>query len=357
MRGALSTEGLTRVYPGGGGIKDVDALFYAEDLTCVIGPSGSGKSTLLRLLAGLETPDRGHIHWNGAEANEDAPKRSMVFQQPKLLPHLSVAANIALPLTIQDRDRFGLFLGRVPTKRMETVRELARLLRIETLIDRDIRTLSGGEAQRVALARALAADAQVYLLDEPLAAVDERQRAEFSALLREVIRKARERASLILYVTHDLEEAFSLADRVAVVIDGRLEQFGTSEQVFRKPANVDVASFICKGALWQWRGMVENTPNDAMILRRVDGRIQLHNIGGLETCRRNQEITVAVRGLRIGSERSNSIGRVVSVEGFAPYQRVHADIMGERVTLPLVYRALGESSSIYVESEDILLFD
>jgi ABC-type sugar transport system ATPase subunit len=198
----------------------------------VLGASGSGKSTLLRAIAGLEPLDGGRVVIDGADMAGVEPARrgvAMVFQSFALFPHLSVERNIA----------FGLRARGEPW--VERVRETAVALRLDGLLERRPGELSGGERQRVALARALAARPRVLLLDEPLSNLDAQLRVSTRAEIRRV---QEETGVTTLHVTHDQGEALALGHRVAVLRDGRLEQVGTPDEVWERPASVWVARFV-----------------------------------------------------------------------------------------------------------------
>jgi ABC-type sugar transport system ATPase subunit len=201
----------------------------------VLGASGAGKSTLLRAIAGLEPADAGRVLIDGVDQANVAPARrgvAMVFQSFALFPHLSVERNIA----------FGLRARGEPAAEVaERVQSTAAALRLDRLLDRRPGELSGGERQRVALARALAARPRLLLLDEPLSNLD----AQLRTSMRAEIRRLQERTGVTtLYVTHDQSEALALGRRVAVLRDGRVEQIGTPDEVWERPATTWVARFL-----------------------------------------------------------------------------------------------------------------
>jgi ABC-type sugar transport system ATPase subunit len=211
----------------------VDLAVEPGELVAVLGASGSGKSTLLRAIAGLEPADAGRVLIDGRDqADVPPPERgvAMVFQSFALFPHLSVERNIG----------FGLRARREPDA-AERVRAAARIVRLDGLLDRRPAELSGGERQRVALARALAARPRVLLLDEPLSNLD----AQLRASTRTEIRRLQEQTGVTtLHVTHDQDEALALGHRVAVLRDGRVEQVGTPDEVWERPASTWVAQFV-----------------------------------------------------------------------------------------------------------------
>ncbi|HLI43589.1 MAG TPA: ABC transporter ATP-binding protein [Acidimicrobiales bacterium] len=207
----------------------------AGELLVLLGPSGCGKSTALRIVAGLERPTSGTVRIGERIVNDVEPKDrdvAMVFQSYALYPHLTVRKNMEFPL----RSR------RVPAaERERRVREAARALHLEDLLDRRPAQLSGGQRQRVALARAIVRDPAVYLMDEPLSNLDARLRVEMRAELIELHRRS---GTTIVYVTHDQVEAMTMGDRVAILREGVLQQVGTPAEVHDRPANSFVASFI-----------------------------------------------------------------------------------------------------------------
>ena len=207
----------------------------AGSVTVVVGPSGSGKTTLLQVIAGLAEPERGDVRFDGVSVlGLPSEKRDLgvVFQSYALFPHLTVEDNVAFGLLVRG-------LPRQPARRR--VAEVLERLEISALSRRLPTQLSGGERQRVALARALAFGPRALLLDEPLAALDARLRL---ALRDDVAERLRQAGLSALYVTHDQEEAMAVGDRVAVVRDGRVEQVGTPEDLYRRPATTFVARFF-----------------------------------------------------------------------------------------------------------------
>lgn len=205
------------------------------DLLALLGPSGSGKTTLLRIIAGLEQPDEGLVRYEGEDVTRKAPKDrevGFVFQHYALFRHMSVFENIA----------FGLRIRKTPKSEVhDRVHELLRLIRLEGLESRYPAQLSGGQRQRVALARALAVRPRMLLLDEPFGALDAKVRQELRQWLRQL---HDEMHVTTVFVTHDQEEAFEVADHVVVMRAGRIEQSGSPQDVFDRPANPFVMDFL-----------------------------------------------------------------------------------------------------------------
>jgi len=210
------------------------------ELVCLLGPSGSGKSTMLRIIAGLEEPASGRIFWDRQDITAlPAHQRGfgLMFQDYALFPNKTVKENVA----------FGLRMAQRPKEEIDQiVRQSLGSIRMLSFADRPVTELSGGEQQRVALARALAPDPRLLMLDEPLGALDHNLRTELLNDLRQSLRASQKP---VIYVTHDQEEAFALADRLLLLHEGRLIQEGSPEEVFRQPANAWVASFLGLGNL------------------------------------------------------------------------------------------------------------
>ena len=216
-------------------VDDVSLTAQEGSLLVLLGPSGCGKSTTLRLIAGLEQPDGGLIRIGGTDVTHLTPaqrKISMVFQSYALFPHLSVAENIV----------FGLRVRRVPrAERDARLKRVADIVGLDKLLERKPSQLSGGQRQRVALGRAIIAEARVCLMDEPLSNLDAKLRHE----MRTEIRALQQRLGMtMVYVTHDQTEAMTMADRVVLMRDGRVEQNGTPEELYNRPATPFTARVI-----------------------------------------------------------------------------------------------------------------
>jgi thiamine transport system ATP-binding protein len=231
----LAVSNLTVRYGTFTAVSGVDVEIDDGEVLALLGPSGCGKSTLLRSVAGLEPPAEGEISWDGTDlAGVPVHRRGfgLVFQDGQLFPHRDVAGNVA----------FGLRMRRVPVNdRRRRVTELLELVGLAGYERRRVTELSGGEQQRVALARALAPRPRLLLLDEPLSALDRALREQLAMDLAGVLRVA---GATALVVTHDHDEAFTLADRVAVMRAGRITQTGPPDEVWRRPADEDTARFL-----------------------------------------------------------------------------------------------------------------
>ena len=236
---SIAVEHVSKHWTGAGAtVRAVDDISFAFDdgtLNVLLGPSGCGKSTTLRLIAGLEAADGGRIVIGGRDVTQLPPAQrslSMVFQSYALFPHLSVAENIV----------FGLKVRQVPAiERATRLNRTADLLGLNALLERKPSQLSGGQQQRVALGRAVIAEAPVCLMDEPLSNLDAQLRAE---MRQEIRRLQKELGITMVYVTHDQVEAMSMADRVILLNQGRIEQNGAPSELYETPANTFVARFI-----------------------------------------------------------------------------------------------------------------
>src|SRR5258707_1470354 len=232
----------TRIYPGtdGAAVNALDLNIADGEFAGLVGPSGSGKTTALRMLAGLEEVDGGTIRIGERDVTDDPPKQrdiAMVFQNYALYPYLTVAANIAFPLKI----------ARVrKAERDRRVHEVAEMLGLTPYLERKPGQLSGGQRQRVAMGRAIVREASVFLMDEPLSNLDAKLRVQ----MRADIAALQSRLGVTtVYVTHDQAEAMTLGHRVAVLRDGRLQQFDAPRVLYDRPANTFVAGFIGSRAM------------------------------------------------------------------------------------------------------------
>ncbi|MEU5992666.1 ATP-binding cassette domain-containing protein [Spirillospora sp. NPDC047418] len=229
-------DGVDKVYPGGFvAVRKVRLRINDGELFVLLGPSGCGKSTILRMIAGLEEITSGDLWLNGSVANDLPPRDrnvAMVFQEGALYPHRTVKGNMMFPLEVSGDDR---------AEAGAKVVELARALGLNTMIDRLPRTLSGGQRQRAAIGRALIREPSLFLMDEPLSSLDAGLRTELRVEIAALVRST---GTTTVYVTHDQVEAMTMADRMAVLRDGVLEDVGTPEQIYEDPATVFVAAFL-----------------------------------------------------------------------------------------------------------------
>lgn len=233
--GELQIEKVSVVFDGAPALDAVDLIVPTGRTLAVLGPSGCGKSTLLRVVAGLQRPDRGRVGFDGDDVTDTPTHRrgfALMFQDGQLFAHLDVAANVG----------YALARARLPKQQIRArVAELLELVGLPGIQDRRPGSLSGGQQQRVALARALAAEPRLLLLDEPLSALDTALREQLAAQLREVLHVT---GTTAVMVTHDQEEAFAVADDIALLRGGKLVQHGAALEVWRNPADAAAASFL-----------------------------------------------------------------------------------------------------------------
>ena len=280
---SVTITGISKSYQAGVPVlKPIDLTIQAGELFFLLGPSGCGKSTLLRILAGLVEPDGGSIRFNGREITRlPAEKRraAMVFQNYALWPHLTVFENVAFGLRAEGADN---------AKIRKEVADALELVQLADCVERKIPSLSGGQQQRVALARALAMRPDLLLLDEPLSNLDARLR---DTMRREIRRIAKERELTAIYVTHDRQEALSMADRLAVMHQGILQQVGAPEEVYNLPVNRFVAGFLGDA------NFIDGTVTENGLFRSHFGEFQLAPTAFRPEAGR--KITAAIRPERI----------------------------------------------------------
>lgn len=235
LMSGLSFSGVEKSFGNIVAVRDINLQFPSGKFVCLLGPSGCGKTTLLRLIAGLETPNAGQIVLQGKDiTNLPAHKRNigMVFQSHALFPHLTVAENIAYGMRIRKVDK---------AKSRDKVAKLLDLVRLPGVEDRHTSQLSGGQRQRVAMARALALEPQLFLLDEPLSALDANLREQMQVELRQIQQRL---GITTILVTHDQREAMTMSDIVVVMDHGKVQQIGAPLDIYRQPANTFVATFM-----------------------------------------------------------------------------------------------------------------
>jgi multiple sugar transport system ATP-binding protein len=355
---AVVLQHLSRRYRETTAVDSLDLEIADKEFVVLLGPSGCGKTTTLNMIAGTDAPTSGHILFDGRSVEHLPPEQrnvAMVFQSIALYPHKTVYENIAFPLRMARVVR---------TEIDERVRAAARLLHIGDLLNRRPHELSGGQRQRVALGRAAVRNPVVFLFDEPLSALDARLRGE----MRVEIKKLHERlSSTFIYVTHDQVEALAMADRIAVMDGGKLRQFATPDEVYRRPANISVARFIGNPGMNLITGRpVENAGkvgfqgshvtmplDDAMAAAARLGQ------GTLTLGVRPEGLSIDAIGLPLLGD-----GRVYAVDPLGSDQFVHvtygsgdgAELIKVR-TRPDARFRVGDAISLTASPADIYLFD
>ena len=269
-------------------LKGIDINIDSGEFLILVGPSGCGKSTLMNTIAGLENISSGEIVIDGNDVSEVEPKDrdiAMVFQSYALYPNMTVRGNI----------EFGLKIRKMPKQEIDAeVERVAAMLQIDHLLDRKPSQLSGGQRQRVAMGRALARRPKLYLFDEPLSNLDAKLRVE---MRHQIKRLHQQLNTTIVYVTHDQIEAMTLADRIAVMKDGELQQLGTPQEIYNKPNNMFVAGFMGSPSMNFIKTMVDLDGADKPVIKVKGSNGQEHHIN-LPASMREQDGKEVVIGLR-----------------------------------------------------------
>ncbi|MCR4404458.1 MAG: ABC transporter ATP-binding protein [Candidatus Acetothermia bacterium] len=307
-------------------VDDVSFTVAEGEFLALVGPSGCGKTTILRLIAGFERPDAGDILFSGRSVLALPAERrrvGMVFQNYALFPHMTVAGNVGYGL------RF-----RPGSDRRARVAELLRLVDLAGLEDRSPAELSAGQRQRAALARTLAPEPQLLLLDEPLSALDAKLRERLRLEIRRLQRQLR---ITTIYVTHDQEEALAISDRVAVMNSGRIEQLGTPQEVYARPATAFVASFIGRGNLLS--GEISEIESGKLVVRLLpQGPAVAVAAEATADCLPGEQVKFLIRPERIklGAGLANRLrGRLKGVEFLGDAIWAYLDCAGNELRVKL----------------------
>ena len=336
-------------------VQGIDLEVKSEEFVVLVGPSGCGKSTTLRMLAGLEEISDGEVSIADRVVNDIAPKDrdvAMVFQNYALYPHLTVAENIA----------FGLRIRKVPKEEIKaTVADVAEILELTPLLERRPADLSGGQRQRVAMGRAIVRHPKVFLFDEPLSNLDAKLRTQMRA---EIKRLHKRLGVTSIYVTHDQVEAMTLADRIVVMCDGRIEQIGSPMDLFNHPKNIFVASFIGSPPMNQIEAEVE-VKGDKLFASFGGNSLELPALKELGANDTGCKITLGIRPEHIMTEAdadTSSINIELDlIETLGSEALLHSTIMGK----PFVVKAethgdikhLDNVGAFHFKPEMIKVFD
>jgi ABC-type sugar transport system ATPase subunit len=328
-------------------VRGVDLDVGEHEFVVLVGPSGCGKSTILRIIAGLEEPTSGDILIDGIAVTEREPKDrdiAMVFQDYALYPHMTVAQNMGFALRYRSVSRAEI------TRRVDFA---ARLLEIEPLLARSPRQLSGGQRQRVAMGRAIVRDPKLFLFDEPLSNLDAKLRVQ----MRTELRKLRERVpTTTVYVTHDQVEAMTLADRIVILNQGRVEQIGTPEEVYETPASIFVAGFIGAPAMNLLPAQVQG---GQVVLRDGTTLAAGHRGSGDVWCgMRPEDLTWVPPGT--DADGGCLRGTALVVEPLGPDTLVSLELAGTEVSCrlpPRSVRRAGETVTLTLDPARVHLFD
>jgi multiple sugar transport system ATP-binding protein len=353
----LKISGLHKYYGSVHAVKGVDLEIPAGEFTVLVGQSGCGKSTLLRTIAGLEDADQGNIEIGGQLMNHVLPRDrdiAMVFQNYALYPYMTVFENIA----------FGLRARKTPATEIEPkVRRTAQMLAIEPLLQRYPRQLSGGQLQRVAIGRAVVRNARLYLFDEPLSNLDAQLRDEMRG---EIKRLHQELGKTMIYVTHDQIEAMTMADRIVLLRDGKIEQAGAPLDLYERPATRYVAGFLGSPAMNFVPAQLQDSGALAVQLadgsqlalppsrqRKLAGRARPITLGV-----RPEHITRATGELRQGLVRRTALIELVQPTGSRTYATFRlggaelvAELQAHDVSQP------GETIELAIDMNRVVLID
>ncbi len=342
----ISVNKVTKIYDQNVILKDLSLEIRDGEFFTLLGPSGCGKTTLLRMIAGFNTIEGGEISFDNKVINDiPAHKRNigMVFQNYAIFPHLTVRQNV----------EYGLKLRKLPKAEIQNkVDDLLKVTRIDEYQGRLPERLSGGQQQRVALARAVVIHPDVLLMDEPLSNLDAKLRIEMRSAIRDIQKKV---GITTVYVTHDQEEALAVSDRIAVMKDGIIQQVGRPEEIYTRPVNTFVATFIGHSNLLRARVKIEN--KQTLLELGRDMRLPINSLNDyvnysmdVVAAVRPEEFTLSDKGLRARIKNRTFLGRYVNYE-----LTLFDDLMLEPGTLLEVSQDIGGTSRLYDAGEEVFL--
>ena len=332
-------------------LREISLQVLDGEFVVLLGPSGCGKSTLLRIIAGLEQQTSGCVSIGGVVVNDLSPRDrdiAMVFQQYALYPHLTVRENLA----------FGLKMRKEAQSSIESrIKEAADLLEIHQLLNRFPKDLSGGQRQRVAMGRAIVRKPKLFLFDEPLSNLDARLRTSLRIELKNLHRQL---GTTMVYVTHDQVEAMTLGQKIVILDQGRIQQIGTPEQIYKEPHNPFVAGFIGNPPMNILKGILEI---DEGVQRFKAGKLTL----AMPFLSSNNGVSHAYLGIRpediqlepVHSPMVHIIGTIELIENLGADTLLHITSQGQRLTVrtsPLRSKNVGESIPIYLPVDRLHMF-
>ncbi|MEM3832480.1 MAG: ABC transporter ATP-binding protein [Thermoprotei archaeon] len=345
----VKLENVTKKFGNVIAVDNVNLNIQDGELFTLLGPSGCGKTTLLRIIAGLEYPDKGKIFFGGNDVTlikSYERNVAMVFQNYALWPHMTVFDNIA----------FGLKIKKLPKSEIkERVWKVLDLVQLSGLENRYPTQLSGGQQQRVALARALVVEPKLLLLDEPLSNLDAKLRIE----MREEIKRIQKNLKITtIYVTHDQEEAMSISDRIAILDKGKVLQVGTPKEIYEKPQNLFVASFIGRSSIL--KGVIKEITNNYALVSLGDYTIK-GLISSNTTLRPGDSVAVILRpeDFKLNAENDHNIieGDVDMVMFLGSYQYVRLKLVDDSKILiklnPNVNIRVGQKLKTFIEVDQV----
>lgn len=328
----LQLVNLTKHYAGAPepSVKDFNLTVEPGELICFLGPSGCGKTTVLKMISGLLTPTEGDVLFNDKSVVEIPPEKrevSMVFQKPLLFPHMDVRQNIGFGLKMRKKEKNEI---------NEKVEKMLDLVRLDGFADRKATELSGGQEQRISLARGLVIEPRIFLLDEPLSALDAALRIEMRELIRRIQRQMQ---VTTICVTHDQEEAVMLADKIALMFDGKLQQYGEPEVFYERPKTKRIAEFFgCTN-------FVKGTQKG----KTVETKMGSFTLNKLEEENREVYLVVRPEAAEISNETDALKAKVKSRIFMGTHVRYIIDLFDDEYQITL------ESSTLYREGDIIPL--
>ena len=349
---SVSIKNVWKYYGETAAVKDLNLEVQNGEFLCVLGPSGCGKSSSLRMLAGLEHISAGDIHFGDRRVNDLPPKDrdiAMVFENYALYPHKTVFDNIGNALKLRKVD---------PTTIQQKVERAAEMLEIKHLLQRKPMELSGGQKQRVAIGRAIVREPELFLFDEPIAHLDAKLRAHMRGELKILQRKL---GTTMVYVTHDQMEALALSDRVAVMANAVLQQFGDRNDLYHRPKNLFVADFIGEPATNFMKA--QYSQNSTL---KISGDLQFSLTSEISSELERKQMSEAVLGIR----PQNLSLDPIEGENYIQGELVINEFLGERSILEIKsgetsYKVLtdpqknikkGDSLKIYYKKENVMIF-
>ncbi|MCD6324197.1 MAG: ABC transporter ATP-binding protein [Desulfurococcales archaeon] len=350
----VKLQGVTKRFGKVVAVDDVTLEIRHGEFFTFLGPSGCGKTTTLRVIAGLEMADEGRIFFDDTEVTDFPPYKrdtGMVFQNYALWPHMTVFDNIA----------YGLKLKKLPKDEIRRkVKEVLDLIKLTGMEDRYPTQLSGGQQQRVALARALVVEPKVLLLDEPLSNLDAKLRVE----MREEIQRIQRKLGITaIYVTHDQEEAMVISDRIAVLNQGKVMQVGTPQELYRRPRNLFVATFLGRYTLVE--GIAEGGAEEGFVKVRA-GELRLEGVltSGDVKVKEGDKVVAIIRphAFKFFQPRKRHVtlkGVIEWASYLGPYYEARLKAGGTSFLMtvdPSVDVKVGEEMTVYVEPGDIVVF-
>jgi multiple sugar transport system ATP-binding protein len=340
---SLSLENIRKSYGASEVLHGINVDIADGEFVVLVGPSGCGKSTLLRAIAGLEDITSGTLRIGDRVVNDVEPKErdiAMVFQNYALYPHMTVSENMAFSMRLR---------GASQSDKNRAVREAAAILGLEALLDRYPRQLSGGQRQRVAMGRAIVRDPQVFLFDEPLSNLDAKLRVQMRAEIKELHQRL---GTTMIYVTHDQIEAMTMADKIVVLQEGRVEQIGSPLELYDRPRNRFVAGFIGSPSM----NLVEGRAMSGSVLTNAGYTVPLT----VSQVPEGMPLGLGVRPEHVILDPDGFKARVVLVEPTGSETQVNFDISGQ--TLIAVFRERfsarpGDEIGLRFNYDQLHLFD